>query len=50
MLLLLLKKHGARYMKHMHKFGIEYKKTVENAEMCEKQNGNIWGPMPLLKK
>ncbi len=36
----LVKKCNARYLKHMHKFGIECPKTVEDALELDKRNGN----------
>ncbi len=39
----LVKKHSAMYLKHMHTFGIECPKTVENEIEFDKQNGNtMW--------
>ncbi len=39
----LIKKHRARYLKHMHKFGIECSRTVEDAIKIDKFNDKtIW--------
>ncbi len=39
----LVKKRSARYLKHMHKFGIEFPKTEEDALEFDKHNGNtLW--------
>ncbi len=39
----LVKKHSAKYLKHMHKFGIECPKTVDDALELDKSNGNtMW--------
>ncbi len=39
----LVKKQSARYLKHMHKFGIECPKTVQDALELDKRNSNtMW--------
>jgi hypothetical protein len=39
----MVKGHSARYLKRMHKFGIEVPKTVRDAHELDRLNGNnIW--------